>query len=166
MPPKGALNMAAGKGKGTKLTKAVAKEKKGAVRAERERKKWGKTSHQRIRWMNWKRKYRKRKKMRERTNLNDELNRIRLIEFNSIGFDLISLNRICLSTGPAGTSAAPITDAKGPDMHRPVAAVKVRGQLQEGWWPCSSDGDDHCPGQARQLGATCSRDRRRCESGG
>ena len=87
----------------------------------------------------------------------NEFNRIRLIEFNAIGFDLIefnsiSFNRICLWTGPAGTSAAPITDAKGPDMHRPVAAVKVRGQLQEGWWPCSSDGDDHCPGQARQLG--------------
>ena len=67
----------------------------------------------------------------------NELNRIHLIEFNAIGFDLIefnsiSFNRICLWTGPAGTSAAPITDAgkrpkfaKGPDMHRPVAAVKV-----------------------------------------
>ena len=77
----------------------------------------------------------------------NKLNRIRLIEFNAIGFDLIefssiSLNRICRCTGPAGTSAAPITDARGPDMHRPVAAVKVRGRLQEGWWPCCSDGDD------------------------
>ena len=77
----------------------------------------------------------------------NELNRIRLIEFNAIGFDLIEFNsisfhRIRLWTGPAGTSAAPITDAKGSDMHRPVAAVKVRGRLQEGWWPCCSDGDD------------------------
>ena len=72
-------------------------------------------------------------------------------ELNS-EFYSISFHRICLSTGPAGTSAAPITDAKGPDMHRLVAAVKVLGQLQEGWWPCCSDGDDHCPGQARQLG--------------
>ena len=76
-----------------------------------------------------------------------ELNRIRLIKFNAIGFDLlefnsISFNRIYLSTGPAGTSAAPITDAKGPEMHCPVAAVKVLGLLQEGWWPCCSDGDD------------------------
>ena len=65
----------------------------------------------------------------------NELNRIRLIEFNAIGFDLIefnsiSFNQICLWTGPAGTSAAPITDATGPDMHRPVAATKVWGQLQ------------------------------------
>ena len=42
----------------------------------------------------------------------NELNRIRLIEFNAIGFDLIefnstSFNRIWLWTGPAGTSAAP-----------------------------------------------------------
>ena len=79
----------------------------------------------------------------------NELNRTRLIEFNATRFDLIefnsiSFNPICLWTGPAGTSAAPITDAKGPDMHRPVAAVKVRGRLQEpeGWWPCCSDGDD------------------------
>ena len=77
----------------------------------------------------------------------NELNRIHLIEFDAIGFDLIefnliSFNRICLSTGPAGTSAAPITDAKASDMHRPVAAVKVQGRLQEGWWPCCSDGDD------------------------
>ena len=77
----------------------------------------------------------------------NELNRIHLIEFNAIGFDLIefnsiSFNRICLWTGPAGTSAAPITDAKGLDMHSPVAAVKVRGRLQKGWWPCCSDGDD------------------------
>ena len=73
----------------------------------------------------------------------NELNRIRLIEFNAIGFDLIesnsiSFNRICLWTGPAGTSAAPVADAKGSDMHRPVAAVKVRGPLQEGWGPCCS----------------------------
>ena len=79
----------------------------------------------------------------------NKLNRIHLIEFNAIGFDLIefdsiSFNRICLWTGPAGTSAASITDAlaNGSDMHRPVAAVKVRGRLQEGWWPCCSDGDD------------------------
>ena len=77
----------------------------------------------------------------------NELNRISLIEFYAIGFDLIefnsiSFNRICLWTEPAGTSAAPITDAKGSDMHCPVAAVKVRGRLQEGWWPCCSDGDD------------------------
>ena len=50
-------------------------------------------------------------------------------ELNS-EFYSISFHRICLSTGPAGTSAAPITDAKGPDMHCPVAAVKVWGQLQ------------------------------------
>ena len=25
-----------------------------------------------------------------------------------------------------------------------MAAVKVLGQLQEGWWPCCSDADDHC----------------------
>ena len=77
----------------------------------------------------------------------DELNRIRLIEFNAFGFDLMEINsilfnRICLWTGPAGTSAAPITDANGPDMHRHVAAVKVRGRLQGGCWPCFSDGDD------------------------
>ena len=47
----------------------------------------------------------------------NESNRIRLLEFNAIGFDLIefnsiSFNRICLWTGPAGISAAPITDAK------------------------------------------------------
>ena len=35
MQPKGALNMAAVTGKGIKLTKGVAKEKKGAVRAEK-----------------------------------------------------------------------------------------------------------------------------------
>ena len=236
--------MAAGKGKGTKLTKAVAKEKKGAVRAEKGKEKKGKDfssedevdelekevqeeeedegeeeseseeedrSHRTPETVKRKRQsieeneaevrrleaieadiLKKKLRLQQAVNQHtvriknhvpvvvsqedvdeygsvesavhgrvveaekvcnrDELNRIRLIEFNSIGFDLISLNRICLSTGPAGTSAAPITDAKGPDMHRPVAAVKVRGQLQEGWWPCSSDGDDHCPGQARQLG--------------
>ena len=92
----------------------------------------------------------------EEEKICNERNRIRLIEFNAIGFDLIefnsiSFNRISLSTGPAGTSAAPITDAKGPDMHSPVAAVKVRGRLQEGWWPCYSDGDDHCPGSPWRL---------------
>ena len=97
----------------------------------------------------------------------NKLNRILLIEFNAIGFDLIkfnsiSLNQICLSTGPAGTSAAPITDTKGTDMNRPVAAVKIRGQLQEGLWPCCSDADNHCPSQARELGATCSRHQGRC----
>ena len=80
----------------------------------------------------------------------NELNRIRLIECNAIGFDLIEFNSISFNrirTGPIGTSAAPITDAKGPDMHRPVAAVKLQGRLEEGWWPlalaaCCSDGDD------------------------
>ena len=72
----------------------------------------------------------------------NELNRIRLIEFNAIGFDLIEFNSISF----------------------PVAAVKVLGQLQEGWWPCCSDADEYCPSQARQLGATYSRDRRRCNS--
>ena len=43
----------------------------------------------------------------------NELNRIRLIEFNAIGFDLIEFNSISF----------------------PVAAVKVQCQLQEGWWP-------------------------------
>ena len=62
----------------------------------------------------------------------NELNRISLIEFDAIRFDLIefnsiSFNGICLSTGPSGTAAALITDAKGPDMHCPVAAVKVPG---------------------------------------
>ena len=42
MLPTGALNMAAGKGKGMKLTKGVAKEKKGAVRAEKGKEKKGK----------------------------------------------------------------------------------------------------------------------------
>ena len=41
----------------------------------------------------------------------NEFNRIRLIEFNAIGFDLIKFNSISF----------------------PVAAVKVLGQLQEGW---------------------------------
>ena len=78
----------------------------------------------------------------------DELNRIRLIEFNVSDLIQSHLIEFAFRQGPLA-SAAPITDAKGPDMHRPVATVKVR---QAGWWPCCSDGDDHCPGQARQPG--------------
>ena len=42
MQTKGALNMAGGKGKGMKLTKSVAKEKKGVVRAKKGMEKKGK----------------------------------------------------------------------------------------------------------------------------
>ena len=66
----------------------------------------------------------------------NELNRLRLIEFNAIGFDLIEFNSISF----------------------PVAAVKVLGQLQVGWWPCCSDADEYCPSQrdnlARHIRAT------------
>ena len=80
----------------------------------------------------------------------NEFNRIRLIEFNAIRFDLIEFIQSHL--------------IEFNSISFPVAAVKVLGQLQEGWWPCCSDADDHCPSQAQQLGATCMRDRRRCDS--
>ena len=80
----------------------------------------------------------------------NELNRISLIEFNAIGFDSIELIQSHL--------------VELISISFPVAFVKVWGQLQEEWWPYCSDSDDHCPGQARQLGATCSRDRRPCDS--
>ena len=54
-------------------------------------------------------------------------------------------------TGPAGTSASPYYDTKSPKQYRPVAAVKVRCRIQEGWWPECREGNDHCPHQARWL---------------
>ena len=48
-------------------------------------------------------------------------NRIRLFEFNAIGFDLIEFNSISFNQIFS--------------ISFPVASVKVLDQLQEGWWP-------------------------------